>query len=333
MTKDQLVHEIIQAIHCSSDHPSKQQILEYVLDERIDNFRNQFLIILKPECCDIKNGVNTVQILNKTFEIFEEMEIDIHSCFVFNGAYSQAYSTVEDQYSMLNNGARYGISSMFQHYKERITQEYPETCIMGAFEFLNQFKELFTIETLEQLAHEVGSAKVGNGTYLLHINVDGKKYGVINAFHPHQIKHFNRADSRIIVFDCLSNTDYERLAEDVVGFFKPENAKNGSLRSYLYNNKDSLNLKEVGTFYNGFHISPSPLEGMFGVLRYCNNENQIDLMVNNTNLGIKLKNIGLSDEQILGFKKNICCKENGKSQSIFDLFEGKNTEEIIEHLR
>ncbi len=92
--------------------------------------------------------------------------------------------------------------------------------VIGAYSFLACHPQ-FTPASLEKIAHEKGSQKFGNGTYLLSLEHKGEKYQVINAFHPYQIEQFQLEQNTFAVLACSSSTDYSVLAEEMVGFFIP----------------------------------------------------------------------------------------------------------------
>lgn len=225
-------------IKCKSEQVVASEFIHWgtVEDNDSNSCMNQFLVILKPEICEIGEGIKTEEIIWHTLKTFSENGISVNAAHVFNDKYIRLHSIVENQYSILNIGSRLGLSHMSHIYQNRVKKLYGDHIIVGAYDFLQRFT-FFTAESLEKIAHEVGSIKLGNGTYLLSIEQEGVKYGVINAFHPRQVEHFRREQNSMVVLECTSNTDYKVICEKIIGNFNPQDASEGSLRNYLFKNE------------------------------------------------------------------------------------------------
>lgn len=304
-------------------YPYKKEILQ--------DKRNHFLVMMKPEVVDFNNNVHVDAIIDEIENAFERFNVNITACYVAGGKFIRNHSLMEKQYSMLNRGSHTGLKSFTPEFAKYVEQNYEGRKILGAYEFVNEFPE-YTVEKLEKISHEIGSKKVGNGLYLLELNYRGNRYGIINAFHPHQLEHFNNDQSKMVFLECAADAEYEILAQEVIGFFDPSRAMEGSLRNIIYKKREQLNISEVGIFYNGFHISPSPLEGMFATLRYSSIfGGNID--IEDIPIGKKLLDYGFSKRQIVEFQRNPYLIKDNQWKSLFDIAEGENEEYIIEFIK
>ena len=221
-------------------------VKEYCADNEILKYENQFIVLIKPECFD-GGIIDTPQILNEMIHKFKEYGVVIHSAAVINGDYIKKHRIAENQYYNLNYASNYGFEKLPVDYQKKLISLFPNHRILGAYQFLQMFPK-YTVEELEKKSHEKGSIKIGNGNYALELQEDGSNYVVLNAFQPHQVKHFQKFDSVMVALECLSNEDYSILADSLVGNFNPKLAKQGSLRNYLYKNVKQLHLDEIGTF-------------------------------------------------------------------------------------
>lgn len=304
------------------------EVVSYNFSKEIMNRGQQFLIIVKPECLMINEGVNTEQILTKLFEIFKQNYVYINSVLLVNGCFLKRDNLVEQQYSMLNKWAKTSFEQIPRNYQNIIKSKYDDRNIIGSFKFLDKHSEI-SVKELEILSHKKGSEKVGNGIYIFPYEADGERYGIINAFHPHQIEYLSQDNNYLLLLNCSSVTDYVRLADELIGFYIPEFAKKDSMRNFIYENRN-LNIPNVSTFYNGFHISPSPLEGMFGIIRYWfRNENLADAL-KKTTLGVNLLETGMGVDEIIKMRENPIIFET--NSTLFDMVEGKNMDYVINYV-
>lgn len=324
--KDNTIDRIIENLKECDKTSNKIELLKYNTTNKFIGLENQFLIMIKPECLNYKNGVCIDKILQTFFNKLEEFNVEVNSSSIINGKYLKEYKLIENQYSILNKGAKKGLNSIPKECIDLVKSKFNSISIMGAYDFIS--KSGMSAAELEKISHERGSIKIGNGTYILLLEHDGKKFGIINAFHPNQLEHFYNVDNNIIVFNCSSNTNYEVLAKDLIGFFNPREANENSLRGYIFENSKDIGLENVGIFFNGFHISPSPLEGMFATVRYCIDNSGEQISILKTKLGKELHESGLSATDINMLSSNPYIKIRNTMTSVFDICEGKDNEYI-----
>lgn len=295
---------------------------EYTTEIQTEH-KNEFVIILKPEC--FISSHSAFDVVNSIFNICRDHDIVIHGFNAFNGLYAQRQAYIENEYYMLNRGARYGFDHLPFEYKAEIKRRYEDYIIIGAYGFLEFANNDYTAKSLEEVTETRLSDKIGNGTYVLPLQYKDENYAIINAFHPEQVNHFNNPQHITIALFCSSNTDYSTLASKCIGHYVPERAEQGSIRHYLYRFQEKYGIT-INNLFNGVHISPSPLEGMFGFYRYSKYFRQ-DL--SRSLLCKNLIDIGLRIDQVYSLLDNPTCLYREKITDIFNLCEAHNAEEII----
>jgi len=328
MNKENLEILLAEAIKkCKSDE--SLTVISYPQNVT-DNRKNHFLIMMKPEVLNYRKGVNTDKVVSLTLRKFEEFNVDVKACFVAGGSFIQKRSLMEKQYFMLNKGCRTGLKDYPSDFCKSVEEKNRDCEIVGAYEFTDRYPE-YTFDRLLHDSNEYGSRKIGNGLYMLDLDYKGRKYGILNAFHPKQLEHFNNSNSLMVFFDCASDTTYDNLAHRLIGFYDPSKADANSLRGEIYNNSAAYGIPNVEIMYNGFHISPSPLEGMFATLRYSE---AFESSINKEEININRKLIekGLSIEQIMNLKKNPCLLIDNEWRALFELAEGKDEDFIVDFI-
>lgn len=319
-SKEEFLDELMLSVkRCKMDSYTRKEVIIPYTVEGCKETEMQFALIIKPEVFFTEEKESRV-IIQKVLESIELYEVKLDALYVMNGPYLKENHLIEEQYSILNKGARFGINSLNGISQDTIRQKYSGMRVMGAYEFLEMHPEV-TATRLEKISHERGSEKEGNGLYIFpyyEYNV-----AIINAFHPHQVEHFYDEKNCMIVLLCSSETDYKVLQDNLVGNYNPEKASKGSLRNFIYENKYENkyeNNVDIGsTFYNCFHLSPSPLEGMFAVCRYCSSEGTLQQRYENTVLGKMMLSQGYTLEEIEKIKQNPYLKSKGIT--LFDLLE------------
>ena len=328
MSKENLEIKLAEAVkNCKSDESFT--VVEYP-ENLTDNRKNHFLVMMKPEVLDHRNGVDTDKAVSLILRKFEEFDVDIKACFVAGGSFIKERSLMEKQYFMLNKGCRTGLKDYPSDFCRSVEEENKDCEIVGAYEFAERYPE-YTFDRLLQDSNKYGSRKIGNGLYMLELDYKGRKYGILNAFHPKQLEHFNNSKSLMVFFDCASDATYDDLAHKLIGFYDPSKADTNSLRGEIYNNSSAYRIPSVEIMYNGFHISPSPLEGMFATLRYSEAIGS-DVNKEEININRKLIEKGFSMDQIMNLKKNPCVLIDNEWRALFELVEGKDEDFIVDFI-
>lgn len=87
--------------------------------------------------------------------------------------------------------------------------------------------------------------KLSGGTYAQKISYDGTSYFLINGFHPRQIEYYTLPERCIVTMTLLTDTKWSVIRQDLIGVTNPIEARAGSIRSELYNNKDLWGLNDI----------------------------------------------------------------------------------------
>ncbi|STP81987.1 Uncharacterised protein [Enterococcus cecorum] len=284
----------------------------------IERNKNEFLILLKPEILypNVSWKVER-QIFKRIFSLFGRNDVSVIATAIFDGVYAKKNKIFSRHYSQLYRGA----TGKTLKYDKRFTKE---SGLVSAYSFLNNSSDYDAVR-LEEEAHLNGSRKVGNGTYIYDFVYDNKNISVINAFHPNQINHFEKNENMFVIFYCQSETSYSELSEKLIGFFKPSEAVEGSLRSYFWKNRERLGLN-ISTLRNGIHISPSSLEFLKNLSLYFEK-----IEISDTFCGSELVRFGVQKKFIEKLYENPY--SNLYEQYIFDILEGKDIGQMINILK
>ncbi|WP_271003479.1 hypothetical protein [Listeria seeligeri] len=325
MDEIQIINKLFKSLELvrKKNVPACDNAISY--SENGKKYSNQFIIMIKPECLYSRNE-NTKEIIKLLINNLIKSNIEIGAAFSMNGRYIAQNSIIENQYFMLNKYAHLGLGSVPLNTVRNLESRVEKVNVIGAFNFLELYSDHFDEALLERIAHKNGSEKLGNGLYLLHLIHDNIPYGIINAFHPYQKKHFCNENSNLILLECYSNQPYWKLDEEIIGNFKPSDARENSIRSMLFRNQEKLGIT-INTMFNGVHVSPSPLEGLKALQLYFKGIDIID-----TNLGNQLVELGFNYNQIQNLLNNPYVIEGNKHVTLFDKVEGRDTEEILEYL-
>lgn len=295
---------------------------EYNVEKSINCGKNEFVILIKPECFFT---YALYDVIDSILGICNEYNIAILGFNAFNGIYAQKFAYIENEYYMLNRGARYGFDHLPMEYKEMIKRKYGDAIVLGAYGFLEYAKLNYTAKSLEEITEKHISDKIGNGTYVLPLEYKGDQYAIINAFHPEQLNHFYSPKHITVALICASDTDYKELVNNCIGNYVPLKAESGSIRHHLYQHQEEYGLV-INNLFNGVHISPSPLEGIFGYYRYSK---KYKYGLSQISLCKKLAAMGIGTDKIFSFLENPIFYYRGRGEDVFNLCESKNSYEII----
>ena len=130
-----------------------------------------------------------------------------------------------------------------------------------------------------------------------------------------------------------NNLSWKDARDNFIGKTNPLDATIGSIRRTLYENKNILGLDEVSQGMNGVHLSAGPVEALIELKRFNSNFNDKKLIKDYSDFsyGTTLKeNFNGSFDEIVN---NVNVIDNGKSTSIFDLTEEKDSEVALNILK
>lgn len=310
---------------------------EELFSQEIESGKNQFLMFIKPEILLKGPQFKNKEMIELVLKKIEEFGLKIHNIKALGAKYLDENNIIAQHYGVINkiaNDAKGTLSDAAKaKFKELYGKDFNEAKVIGGLEFLRAYPE-FTPYTADILWQAQVSKKLAGGTYAEEVKLDDEVIYLINGFHARQIHHFTQAGRGIIVLTVSGNTSWEKARDDMIGNTFPERANKGSIRGEFYAQKDFFGLPEVSIANNGVHLSAGPVEGLIELIRY------------NTNFSDKNKQKTMKDyafgrqlidafgeEKAQKILANPNLDVDGKSISIFDLTEMKDSDEAIELLK
>ena len=298
---------------------------------------HQFLLFLKPEATAVHDGVNLDGILKMVLERLSVFESTAHAIRILPSAYLSKYSILDEHYGVINAISKQGAAALTEQALAKLNDIFAEDLakgaeVLGGHQFLNAQPE-FTPLTLCTLSDNLGTSKLGGGSYCMRLMMQGQIYLVLNPFHAYQLVPYTTPGRAIIAIEGRSNQDWEVLRSKLTGTTDPAKAEAGSIRAELLARKEEFNLTEVNQGSNGIHLSAGPLEGMVELQRFfSDHESGKPIQLTDTLFGSQLQAAGLDEKKITFLSTNPELEVDGKSISTFDLTEEVNAVDAIKRL-
>jgi nucleoside diphosphate kinase len=298
--------------------------------------KNQFLFFIKPEVLDAPAGVKIDDVLELILDKIQEFGLTVHNVKVLSASYLEEHNVIAQHYGVINSIAKDAVNNLSEGAKEKFSALYGvdvSACkVLGGLEVIEQYPA-FNAFSLDYLWQNLENKKLAGGTYVEAIKVDNETLHVINGFHPRQLKHFTAAGRSIVVLTLSGDLDWRVARNEFIGATNPANAEEGSIRKSLLVKKDALGLAEVGQGTNGVHLSAGPVEALVELRRYNS-----DLSTPGGEKSYEDYRFGQALAAAFGGKidqivQNANVMVDGKTTSIFDLTEEKNSDEAIELLK
>ncbi|WP_207696123.1 hypothetical protein DOK67_0000676 [Enterococcus sp. DIV0212c] len=326
------IQQVLEKGAKGEDYDDIKTINEYNSNE--DKMLNQFIVVLKPEITAINKDSEVQEILDDISSVFDTYSVKIGGIKILSAEYLKKNKVLEKMYVSLYSISLTGFDACSLEVKKKLrcivdSENIPLKNILGSYQFLDKFTQ-FTPLSLETMSRNVMTEKLGNGCYYINISVNGENFIVMNPFHPHQREWFHSVKSSIVIFECTSNTDFRKIREGCIGSLDPSNSKEGSLKKIL--NDKNYGVGNINVAYNGYHVSPGPIEALRNILYFFLDNDFTKL--NQTSLGKTLLNLGVKTEQIVNIINN--SKKIGNkqlNQSIFDSTEFMNNSEVITYIK
>ncbi|MGA0333004.1 MAG: hypothetical protein ACO3N7_05775 [Kiritimatiellia bacterium] len=298
---------------------------------------HQFLLFLKPEVTAVHDGVDLKGIANMVFERLTQFEATVHAVRILPAAILSKYSIMDQHYGVINAISKQGEAALTAQAREKLRETFAEDLangaeVLGGHQFLQAQPE-FTPLTLCTLSDNLGTTKLGGGSYCMRLEMQGVIYLVLNPFHAFQLVPFTTPGRAIIAIEGRSARDWKVLRSELTGSTDPQKAAAGSIRAELLARKDEFNLKEVHQGSNGIHLSAGPLEGMVELQRFfCDHESDSTMGYADTVFGAQLLAAGLTEARLCELAGNPALTVDGENISAFDLTEEMNAADAIQRL-
>lgn len=299
-----------------------------------DHGDHQFVLFLKPEITAVHDGVDLAAVLDLILEKLEAFGVTLHGTRVLPADYLSAHSIMDQHYGVINAISKQGESALSADAQANLKSTFAEDLkagarVLGGHQFLAEQPE-FSPLALSTLNDNIGTTKLGGGSYAMRLNVLGHRYVLLNPFHAYQLVPFTTPGRAILVLEGVSKRDWADLRGKLTGATNPAKAEAGSIRATLLKEKDRLGLKEVNQGSNGVHLSAGPLEGMVELRRFfTDHDTGHELGWEETAFGSLLADKGFSTERIKELAANPELERDGKTVSAFDLTEETNAAESV----
>lgn len=285
-----------------------------------------FVIFLKPELLSLNKDVQIDKIINFIFAQLKIWEIQTGAIRILSGQYLREHSIIANNYGILNKISNEGYNYCSANSQKKLWEFFPETQknavkIFGGHQFLN-LHDNFSPLTLSEITDNIGTQKLGSGTYAVKITLNDDIYILLNSFHPYQLDALTKLGSAVMAIECFSTKPWSEIRKNFIGYIDPMLASKGSIRRHLFDNKESYNLQLINKAFNGVHISPGPIEGMHQVIRFfSDHQHNQTLSPLDTIFGNFLSQEGFSKKFIKKLENNFSSSLIANDMPIFDLTE------------
>jgi hypothetical protein len=298
--------------------------------------RNEFLFFIKPEITILSDESRKKQVLDLLFRKFSQFGFTVHDILILGASYLEQHDIIAKHYGVINALSRDPLKYFSEDAKSRFTEAFglePEkAAVLGSLQFLESFPS-FTPEKLQDLWQSATTTKLSGGNYCARVMADGREVFLINGFHPKQLVHFTAKGRSIVTFRISSDVDWSIARNGFIGKTNPVDAKAGSLRNELLQEKERYGLQEVSSSQNGFHLSAGPVEGLVELIRYSSDfEKGHTRTPGDFSFGLELLR-HFSPDEIGSFCENSPVVFGGKKTNVFDLTEEKNSDEAVKLLK
>jgi hypothetical protein len=313
----------------------QQWIRPYVKGEACGG--HQFVLFLKPEVTAVHLGVDTPAITKMVLERLTAFEVTVHAMRALPASYLAAHDIMDQHYGVINAISKQGESALTEAARENLHREFATelaegATVLGGHQFLDVHPE-FSPLALSVFNDNVGTTKLGGGSYCMKLDVLGKVFLLLNPFHAYQLVPYTTGDTAILVFECRSSRDWADLRGKLTGTTNPATAEPGSIRAELLARQEEFNLQAVNQGTNGVHLSAGPLEGMVELQRFfTDHESGEGLSWSDTHFGESLIRQGKTEAEVCELAQNPPVTWNGTTESAFDLTEEVNAADALERL-
>jgi hypothetical protein len=297
-----------------------------------DGSRHQFIFFIKPEAT--APAVNLAEVARIALEALARFQVAAGAIRIISADYLRQHGIMDQHYGVINRISKQGVPAITESARAKLMDSFGELIehgapVLGGHQFLERHPD-FTPVALSVLNDNIGTTKLGGGTYALSLKVLGKPHILLNPFHPYQLVPFTTPGNGIIVMEGLSATSWHDLRAKLTGSTNPAKAAPGSLRHALLINKIQLGMAEVDQGNNGVHLSAGPLEGMVELRRFFGEpEKKVEIPFADTAFGKSLAAAGLDAASLA---ENPTLTVGGAATSAFDLTEEQNADEAVKRL-
>jgi hypothetical protein len=292
------------------------------------NKQNELVFFIKPELLDVEENAKILNSFEIIREKFDDFKVEIDGAAIIPGAVLKEYGIMNRHYGFINQLSRKASSIVDEESRQRIfitlgIEDRDQYKILGGHEFLKTFDA--DVDTLSDIWFAQTANKLRSGFYFIADTYKGQPFILVNGFHPSQLRHFTRADHKILLMLIHTDTDWYDLKFEMVGDTFPENAKPDSIRGRLYKNPERFGQAEVGINTNGVHLSAGPFEAAYEVVNFFGPLIDLNPEVKPPLAILKAIESGIQKQKALSLMDN----PTVDNSDLFSETENLNTEEAV----
>lgn len=312
----------------------QQPVNREIFAQPVTNVENEYLLILKPELLTEYSRPHLENILSYILEKLNAYHLSVSNVRIINASYLKTYDVMARHYGVINAASR-NFKAMVtpevaSNYKLIYGLEIHEASVFGSLELLSNGQ--MDANTLNALWKDCEIKRLAGGIYSGKVSYKGSDLYIVNGFHPPQLNHFIAENRMIVTMNIAGNTSWETARNEMIGNTYPEKASPESIRGALFQKYGKFGFDHVSYVLNSVHLSAGPIEGLLELQRFnsayeLNKEAGIESFI----FGKMLKE-NFSITQIEKILSNPMVNFDGKSISVFDLTEGKNSRLALELL-
>ncbi|GEM_PF-3115563 len=293
------------------------------------NYLNDFILFMKPEITSHIGFKSFTDILSDIIEIIESHHIKINQIHLLGSDYLSREHVFEEHYKAINDGAKDPLQFLTfkaqQTFKDLFGINLIDAHVLGGWEMLDRYPGL-DAHQLDSIWQQSDFKKLDSGVYCSKIRFDSSETFIINGFAPKQIAYYTEDGSYILLFDLSSNLDWHFIRHDFCGTTMPSEAKQGSLRYFLFANQKRYDI-EMSISKNGIHVSAGPIEALKEKMNFLRIESPDTIPFGKC----LLQHFSLGD--VNNILSNALLSIEDTVTSIFNLTENMNSDEVVDLLR
>ncbi len=325
MSKHEVVAPVVSAVESLSTSREPGQVWVRAFETCVDRKLHQFVLFLKPEATAVSQGVMPRGLVEALLDTLETHRVEIGAVRVVSGPYLAASRIMESHYGVINVVSRLGEKGLTVAARSMLDKQCGKELasgyeLVGGHQFLANYPQ-FTPFALSILFDNMGSIRLAPGTYARPLTVEGRRWILLNGFHPYQLERFTRERAVMVLFEGSTVTGWSQLRNQLAGSTDPNKAAHRSFRRVLLERSEEFGLKEVSQNANGIHLSAGPLEGMVEVRRFFSDVKGQAIPIGATCFGSALLESGLTIDDIEYVSGNPDLTVGDKKISAFDLTE------------
>ena len=267
----------------------------------VDDSLNELLMFVKPEITEL--GPLAEKVLGYIEERLVQWDCHIGALELLGPAYMARHRLIEKHYGLINHYSRLGLAGLSTRDRRKFDEWQwrsgnADLQVFGAHQLLQRDQTISADDLLRW--HDSSGERfcIGNGAHMIIRSVNGADVGVLNGFHPAQLRHFYQSSAPILAFTLVTRSPWAALRSEMVGATDPAKAVLGSVRRQLNDDPGSFHLSDVNSTRNAVHLSAGPIEGAAEIERYLQDWDSVDPHAPETNFSSLLKQCGLADEQV-----------------------------------